>query len=472
MTDTHSPDVLIIGAGPGGYPAGIRCGQLGLDTVVVEREALGGVCLNWGCIPSKAFIHAADTFDHAQHASSMGITFRGASVDMPKLVDWKDTIVKRLTGGVGALLKANGARVVYGHARFTGPGSVEVTAADGTVTRFTPKNTIIATGAKPFELPGLEADGKHVVGARGALAMRSLPRRLLVVGGGVIGLELGTALRKLGSEVTVVEFMDDVLLGVDKDLVKWVKRRLKKLKVKVLTRSKVTSFEEKAGALHVTITDPQGRDPKVIEVDKILSAVGFRPNSKDLGLEAAGVATDKRGHIPIDTQCRTNVPGIYAIGDVTGAPYLAHKATKEGVVAAEVIAGMPSALDYRSLPAAIFTDPEIATVGLSAEQAKEEGYEPKVATFPFSALGRAMTLNQMPAPGLCKIVFDEPSGLILGAGIAGHGASELIAELALAIELGALAEDVAATIHSHPTFAEGTMEACEAAVHGKSIHAL
>ncbi|MHC4393844.1 MAG: dihydrolipoyl dehydrogenase [Planctomycetota bacterium] len=470
MSENDRPDVLIIGAGPGGYVAAIKAAQLGLRTVVVEREEVGGVCLNWGCIPSKAVIHAAGIFQKAQKAESMGISCSGVALDMAKMTAWKDGIVKRLTGGIATLLKANKAELVRGEARFASANRVEVTSASGTRT-FEPKNVIVATGATPIQLPGLEV-GEHVLGAREALALKTLPRRLVVVGGGVIGLELGTAFAKLGSEVTVVELLDTVLYGTEPDMTKWVTRKLKKLKVKVMTRCKVASYKQAAGELHVEVTDKDGKDPKTIVADKILCSIGFRPNSKGFGLEEIGVALDKRGHVTIDDQCRTNVPSIYAIGDVTGAPYLAHKASKEGIVAAEVIAGKPSALDYRALPAAIFTDPEIATVGYTQEKAKADGYETKVGKFPFSALGRSQTLGQTPVEGFCRLVVEKDSGVLLGAQIVGYGASDLIAELALGIEMGALAEDIALTIHAHPTLPEAIIEAAEAAVHGKSIHAL
>jgi len=465
-------DLLVIGAGPGGYVAAIKAAKLGLRTAICEREVLGGVCLNWGCIPSKAVIQAAKAAEQARKSERMGVLVRDVSIDIARMVEWKDQIVQRLTGGIGQLLKGNGVRVIRGEARFTSPGTVVVSGADGAAEELAPRKVIVATGARPVELPGLAFDGERVVGARGLLAQRTLPRRLLVVGGGVIGLELGTAFAKLGSEVTVVELLDSLLPEVDRDLVRWVERRLKRLKVKVHLRSKVCGYEEAAGELHVAVTDAEGRDPQTLVCDRILSAVGFRPNTEGLGLEAAGVRPDLRGHIPVDEACRTEASHIFAIGDVTGPPYLAHRASKQGIVAAEVAAGRASAYDVRALPAAMFTDPELATVGLTEATAAEQGYRVRVGRFPFAALGRAQALGIAPVPGLVKLVSCAETGLVLGAGICGPNASDLIAEVALAIEMGALAEDLAATVHAHPTFPEAIMEAAEAAAHGSAIHAL
>jgi dihydrolipoamide dehydrogenase len=464
-------DVVVIGAGPGGYPAAIRAAQNGLKTACIERESLGGVCLNWGCIPSKAIIQAATLHDKARNkGADMGIDIPNVAVDMAKLTGWKDGIVGKLTGGVGQLLKGNGVETIYGDATITGPGTIEVTGADGATT-VSARNIVIACGTEVVQLPDLAFDGEHILSVRQLLDVKTLPRRLAIVGGGVIGMEMGMAYAKLGAEVTVVEFLDDILTGVDRDCVKWVQRRFKKLGGKVMTRSKAAGFEVQAGEVHLKVTGRDGGDEATVVCDKVLVAVGFRPNTAGLGLESVGVALDDRGHIQIDDRCRTNVEGIYAIGDVTGAPYLAHRATKQGVVAADVIAGKHAAMDVRAMPAAIFTDPEIAEVGLSEEQAREQGYEPKLGKFPFAALGRALIYGDKPVPGLVKLVVDEPSGVLLGAAVCGANASDAIAELTLAIEMGALAEDLALTVHVHPTIPEAIMEAAEAAVH-KAIHIL
>ncbi|GIW72864.1 MAG: hypothetical protein KatS3mg102_2406 [Planctomycetota bacterium] len=359
-----------------------------------------------------------------------------------------------------------------GSARLLDRERVEVELASGEGKRLLgARQVIIATGTRTIELPDLPVDGERVLGAREALDLKTLPRRLAVIGGGYIGMELGMAFARLGSEVTVVELLDRILTGTDPDCVKWVERRFQKLGGRILVRSRAAGFEEHAGELHLRVTDAEGRGGETVVVDKILVAVGFRPHTAGLGLEALGVALDGRGHIQVDERCRTSVDGIYAIGDVTGPPYLAHRASRQGIVAADTIAGKQAAMDVRAMPAVVFTDPEIATVGLSAEQAEQQGYRVKVGRFPFSALGRALIYGEQPPPGLVKLVVDAESGVLLGAQIAGHGASDLIAELALALEMGALAEDIALTVHAHPTLPEAIMEAAEAAL-GHAIHAL
>jgi dihydrolipoamide dehydrogenase len=474
MAETLRPDAVVIGSGVGGYVCAIRLAQLGQKTVVVEREAVGGVCLNWGCIPSKALIHAAEVYETTKKAADeMGIAgTAGSSVDVAKLRAWKQKVVDRLTGGVGQLLKGNKVDLLRGSAHFVGKGTaLEVEVPGGAPVRLEPRAVVVATGARPIELPGLAFDRKRILDARGALDIADIPKRLLVVGAGVIGLELGTAYAKLGSKLTVVELLDGVLPGTDPDLSRWVVRKMKALGAEFFLQSKVTAaLDDGAGALDVTVVDAAGANPRTLKADKILVAVGFRPSSGGLGLEDLRVALDKRGHIVVDERLETSVPGIYAIGDVTGPPYLAHRASKQGIVAAEVIAGEKSAFDARAIPAGIFTDPEIATVGLTEAQAKEQGYTPKVGKFPFSALGKAQ-IYESPAPGLVKIVADAASGLVLGVHICGHGANDLVSEAALAIEMGATAEDIALTVHPHPTLSEGIMEAAEATV-GHSIHAL
>ncbi|RME75154.1 MAG: dihydrolipoyl dehydrogenase, partial [Planctomycetota bacterium] len=450
-------DVVVIGAGPGGYPAAIRAAQNGLRVACVEREALGGVCLNWGCIPSKAIIQAATLCDKARNkGAEMGIEIPNVAVDMAQLTDWKDGIVRKLTGGVGQLLKGNGVTVVRGTARLASANAVEVQTDDGVQTLET-AHVVVACGTEVVSLPDLPTDGEWVLNVRGLLDVRSLPRRLAIVGGGVIGMEMGMAYARLGSEVTVIEFLDEILSGVDRDCVKWVERRFKKLGGRVMTRSKAAGFELQAGEVHLRVTAREGGDETTVVCDKVLVAVGFRPNVAPLGLEPLGVALDERGHVRVDEQLRTSVPNIFAIGDVTGPPYLAHRATKQGIVAADVIAGKHAAMDVRAMPAAIFTDPEIAEVGLSEQAAREQGYEPKIARFPFAALGRALIYGDKPVPGLVKLVVDRPSGLLLGAAICGPNASDAINELAVAIEMGALAEDLALTVHVHPTIPEAIM---------------
>jgi dihydrolipoamide dehydrogenase len=461
-------DAIVIGGGPGGYPAAIRLGQLKQSVLVVEKEYMGGVCLNWGCIPSKALIAAANFYEKARHgAGAMGITFSDVKIDVPKLQAWKEGIVGKLTGGVKTLVKSNGGEIVMGTGKLTGPRTVQVTGADGKVETFEArKGIVLATGATPIVLPGMEPDGKVIITAREAVSLTEVPRTLVLVGGGVIGLELGMVYQKLGAKVIVVELMDQLLPGVDADLVKVVEKALVKAGGEVLLQHKATGIAKKGATAVITVEDKDGKR-REIEADKILMAIGFRPNSANLGLEAAGVKTDARGHIPTDDQLQTNVKGIYAVGDVSGPPYLAHKATKEGEVCAEILAGHKAGRDWRAMPAAIFTEPEIATVGLSERQAKESGREVKIGKFPFAALGRAMAVSA--TDGFIKVIVDKKSHELLGVGIVGPEASDLISEASLALEMAAFAEDVALTVHPHPTLGEGVMEAFKHAL-GEAIH--
>ncbi|KAF0245169.1 MAG: dihydrolipoamide [Planctomycetota bacterium] len=456
-------DTLVIGSGPGGYVAAIRLGQLGRQTTIVERDDLGGVCLNWGCIPSKALIHVSTEYERALHGSEIGIETTGVKIDLKKFQAFKKGVVEKLTGGVGMLLKGNKVDVVKGQAKFTGPNTAEVAGKKETETiEF--KNCIIATGAKPIEIPGFTYDGKNVIGAKGALELDVLPPRLVVIGGGVIGLELGTAYAKLGSKVTVVEALDQLLPGQDPTLVKIVEKGLKKRGVEWMLKAKAKGYKAIAGGLEVEVETEKG--PAKIACDKILVAVGFRPITDILDLPKAGVKTSERGFIATDKLCRTNVPHIYAIGDVSGSPFLAHKASKEGIVAAEVIAGHKSEKDFL-VPGAIFTDPEIATVGMTEAEAEKAGIQVKVGKFAFLANGRALSMNE--TDGFVKVVSDVKNDVLLGVQLVGVEASNLIAEATLAIEMGASAEDLALTVHAHPTLSEVIMEAAEG-VYGRSIH--
>jgi dihydrolipoamide dehydrogenase len=460
-------DAIVMGGGPGGYVAAIRLGQLGVKTVCVESEEYGGVCLNWGCIPSKALISAAHLYEKAATGAEMGILVESIKVDSNQLQDWKDKIVKKLTGGVRTLIKGNGSETLEGTAKLVARNAVEVTARDGSTERIeATKAIIVATGSATIEIPGFAFDGTHVIGAREAVSLRHVPKRLVVIGGGVIGLELGMVYQKLGSELTVVELTDSLLPGIDRECVKVVERKLKKLGATVHTETKAESAEKREdGTIAVKITTKAG--PEVIECDVVLVAVGMKPRSKGIGLEDVGVTVDERGFIPTDDQCKTSVPGIYAIGDVSGAPMLAHKAMKEGEVCAEIIAGHAAGKDWVTVPAIIFTDPEIASVGLTEEAAKAEGYDVKTGKSPFAALGRAMTIRE--TDGFTKFVTDKKSGRILGIHIVGPNASDLVSEAALALEMAASAEDVALTMHPHPTLGEAMMEASAAAL-GKAIH--
>jgi len=464
VTETRKADVVVIGAGPGGYVAAIRLAQLGQQVIVVERDRIGGVCLNWGCIPSKAMIGASTLVEHIQHGELMGIKVEGLTVDMGKMKTWKDGIVKRLTGGIGELFKRNGIETVLGQASFESANSIVVDNGKAKMTIQT-KRTVIASGARPVELPGLEIDGKRFLTSKEALDLTEPPKNFLVVGGGIVGCEIGTYMAKLGSKVTIVELAPQLLTGTDPELVKVVARELKKRKIDVLLGSKVTHVEHGKGGMEATIETPKG--DKSIKADKVLVAVGFKPNTEDLALDRVGVRTDPRGHVIVDERLQTSHPSVWAIGDVIGAPYLAHKASKEGLVAAEVIAGKNVVLDVKAMPGAIFTDPEIATVGLTEDEAKQAGHKVKTGSFPFAANGKALSAN---APqGFVKFVADADDDTLLGVHIVGHDASNLISEAALGIEMGATVADIGLTVHPHPTLGETLMEAAHV-VEGHAIH--
>lgn len=460
-------DAIVIGGGPGGYVAAIRLGQLKQKTLCVEKDEPGGVCLNWGCIPSKALIAAAHTFEKTTTSQIMGIIAQGVEIDANKLQDWKDGIVKRLTGGVRGLLKSNGADLVSGTAVLTSPNTVEVTHADGTKeTIQATKAIIVATGATTIEIPSFKFDGKQIIGAKEAVSLREIPKRMLVIGGGVIGLELGMVYQKLGTELTVVEALPNILTGVDEDCAKVVERRIVKHGGKIYKGAKALGHEKQAdGSIGVRV-EIDGRAETIV-TDLVLVAVGMRPHSKGLGLEKAGVTVNDRGFIPTDKAGRTNVPSIFAIGDVSGPPLLAHKASKEGEVAAEVIAGHKAAKDWVAIPSAVFTDPEIATVGLTADDAKKKGIDVAIGKFPFAALGKAMAMNE--TEGFVKVVADKATKQILGVHIVGPEASTMISEAALGLEMAAFLDDVALTVHPHPTLGEALMEASAAAL-GQAIH--
>jgi dihydrolipoamide dehydrogenase len=457
-------EVLVIGAGPGGYPAAIRAAQLGKKVLCVEKEFIGGTCLNVGCIPSKAMIHASSVYDRMTHGADIGILADNLRADLAKIVAWKAGVVKRLTDGVGGLFQMNKIEKLLGTATFTSKNTCEVKSAAGVETiEF--ESCIVATGSVPIQLPAFPVDGKFVMGSTEALANTTLPKRVVVLGGGYIGLEIGTMWKKLGSEVTVVELMPNILTGIEQDCASVVARNLKKRKVEVLLETKALSMEKKGNSVLVHVEGKKGKS--AIECDVILSTVGRKPLSQGLGLEKAGVAIDSKGFVTVDTRQRTNIPHIYAVGDVAGQPMLAHKATHEGIVAAEVIAGKNSARDYKCVPAVVFTDPEIASVGMTEDEAKAKGIEVLVGKFPFGASGRALSLNE--TDGFTKIVAEKSSHRVIGVHIVGPEASEIIAEGGLAIEMGATLEDIALTVHAHPTLPETMMEAAEAAL-GHCIH--
>ena len=464
--ETRTFDAVVVGAGPGGYVAAIRLAQLGKKTALVEKESLGGVCLNWGCIPSKALIAAANLVDEIRGAADRGILTEPPRVDVEKLRAFKDQVVKKLVGGVGTLEKGNGVEVVRGTARFVAPNAVEVKGEKGEW-RLEAPAFIVATGARTIQIPGFEFDGKDVWSAREAVDLPEIPKHLVVIGGGIIGLELGTVYAKLGSKLTVVEALPQILTGVDPEAVRVVQKNLRQREATVLVSAKAKGLSRDGNGLTVKI-EIDGKE-QGIACDKVLVAVGMRPDASGLGLDAAGVKLGPKGYVEVNERYQTSVPSIYCIGDLSGPPLLAHKASKEGEIAAEVIAGHKSLRDWVAMPAAVFTDPEVATVGLSEEEARAKGYEPVVGKFGFGALGRAIAIDH--TDGFVKVVGDKASGLLLGATIVGPEASDLIAEAALALEMGAYLEDVALTVHAHPTLPEGFMEACKAAL-GEAIHAL
>jgi dihydrolipoamide dehydrogenase len=465
-------DLLVIGAGPGGYVAAIRAAQLGLKTLLVDKDyRLGGECLNYGCIPSKALIFTANLVHKLRHAEEMGVEFTDLRVDMNKLQKWRAYVIERLNRGIEQLCQANGVQVLYGAASFVDPHRVRVEGAptpDGSTPpaeEVSAEKIIVATGSTPMDLPAFRFDRQTILSSKEALELAATPRDLVVIGGGVTGLEMGTYFAKMGSRVTVIELLDQILPGTDPEVARIVARNLKRLGVEVHVRSKVVGWAAKGDRIVVTVETPE----RAIEVDadKVLVSIGRRPNTEGLNLAAAGVKTDEKGFVRADAQMRTNVPHVFAIGDVTGVPFLAHKASKEGIVAAEVAAGQASAADWKALPNAIFTDPEVATVGMDEAQATAKGHEVRVGKVPFAAMGRALAAGE--TEGFVKVVMDAKSERLLGVQIVGPDASDLISEMALAIEMGATVHDVALTIHPHPTLPEAIMEAAEAAL-GKAIH--
>ncbi len=463
---TRTVDAVVIGAGTGGYPCAIRLGQLKQKVIIVEKDEVGGVCLNWGCIPSKALISASHTYEKTKNGALMGLFAENVQVDVPKMQEWKSGIVKKLTGGVRSLLKTNGAELIAGTARVTGPNTVEITTREGQKEEIQTRAIVVATGATTIELPAFKFDGKQIIGAKEAVSLQEVPKRLLVIGGGVIGLELGTVYQKLGAELTVVEATPTLLPGTDADLTAVVERKLVKHGAKIFKSAKAVGYEKnKDGSLAVKVDLGEGKHDTFV-VDAVLVAVGMRPNGAGFGLEEAGVKLD-RGFVPSDLLGRTNVPSIFSVGDVSGMPMLAHKATKEGEVVAEIIAGHKAAKDWVSIPGVIFTDPEIATAGLSEAQAKDRGLDVRIGKFPFSALGRAMSVNE--TDGFIKVIADKKSHELLGVHIVGPEASNLISEGMLALEMHAFLEDIGLTIHPHPTLGEGMMEAAQHGL-GHAIH--
>jgi dihydrolipoamide dehydrogenase len=458
-------DVVVLGGGPGGYAAAFRAADLGLDTVLVEaRGALGGECLHVGCIPSKALLGIAALIHDAAEAADAGVAFGPPQVDAAKLFAWTQRSIRRLAHGLAALAKARGVDVVAGHGRFEPDGSIRVSREDAPPATLRFKHAIIATGSRPATLPGLEP-GPRVWDSTAALELSAAPARLLVVGGGYIGLELGSVYAALGSAVTVVELLDGILPGVDRDLVAPLARRLGKRFKQILLGTKLTGMRDEGGALTVELAGEGA--PKHLEVDQLLVAVGRRPLTDDLGLEHTRVARDARGFVVVDAQRCTADPRVFAIGDVAGEPMLAHKAMAEGLVAAEAAAGHPAAFEPLAIPAVVFTDPEIAWCGLMEAEARTRGIAARAVKVPWSVSGRAVAMGR--PDGLTKLVFETASGRLLGVGLVGPHAGDLLAEGTLAVEMGAVAADLAGTIHTHPTLSETLGEAAELFL-GRPIH--
>lgn len=456
-------DTLVIGSGPGGYVAAIRAAQLGKKVTIVEKATIGGVCLNVGCIPSKALIEAGHRYHDAGNSEDMGITVGEAKLDFSKVQAWKGSVVDKLTGGVESLLKGNKVEVVRGEAYFVDESTVKIMDEKSSQT-YKFNDCIVATGSTPIEIPAFKWS-KRVVSSTGALALDEVPKKLIVIGGGYIGIELGSAYANLGSEVTILEGTKSVLPTFEKQMSQLVVKRLKKAGVTIKTEAMAKEMEETETGIKVK-AEIKGKEEE-FEGDYLLVTVGRKPNTDELGLEQAGVELDEKGLVKIDKQCRTTSSHIYAIGDITHGPALAHKASYEAKVAAEVIAGEPAEIDYTAIPEVVFSGPELASVGLNEKQAKDEGYDYVASKFPFQANGRALSLNQ--TEGFLKMITRKEDGLVLGVQIAGANASDMIAEACLAIEAGMTAEDIALTIHAHPSLGEITMETAEVAL-GMPIH--
>ncbi len=455
--DIHG-EVVVLGSGPGGYTAAFRAADLGKKVVLIERNpTLGGVCLNVGCIPSKALLHVAKVITEAEDMAAHGVSFGKPKIDLDGLRDFKNSVVGQLTGGLSGLAKGRKVETLRGVGKFTGPNMIEVTGADGTKT-VSFDQCIIAAGSEPVELPFLPHDDPRVMDSTGALELESVPKRMLVLGGGIIGLEMACVYDALGSKITVVEFMDQLMPGADKDIVKPLQTRIAKRYENILLKTKVTAMEAQKKGLKVTFEDAKG-EVTTDTFDKVLVAVGRKPNGALINAEAAGVAVDERGFVAVDNQQRTGVPHIFAIGDLVGQPMLAHKAVHEGKVAAEVAAGHKRAFDASVIPSVAYTDPEVAWVGVTETEAKAKGIKIGKGVFPWAASGKALSNGR--SEGMTKVIFDPVDDRVIGAAIVGTNAGDLIAEVALAIEMGADAVDLGHTIHPHPTLSETVNFAAE-----------
>ena len=458
-------DILIIGSGPGGYPAGIRAAQLGMKVAVIERETLGGICLNWGCIPTKALLKSAEVYDYLQHAEDYGLSAGGASFDFNRVVDRSRGVADGMNKGIEFLFKKNKVETIMGEAKLKSKTEVDVTGQDGKTTTYSAKHIILAVGGRARELPGLEIDGEHIIEYRKAMTLEQLPKKLVIMGSGAIGCEFAYFYSTMGTEVTLVEYMDRILPASDKDVSRELARSFKKRGIKTMTGAKVTKADKHGKGVKVTIETKKGEE--VVEADKLLSAVGVVANTERLGLEALGIETEK-GLIKTDGFKRTNVENIYAIGDCTPGAALAHKATAEAILCVETIAGMDNEpIDHNNVPACTYTQPEVAQVGHTEEQAKEAGYELKVGKFPFKASGKAKAAGK--ADGFVKVIFDAKYGEFLGAHLIGYNVTELIAEVVAARKLETTGHEILKSVHPHPTMSEAVMEAT-AEAYGEVIH--
>ena len=457
MSNEIKTQVVVLGAGPAGYSAAFRAADLGLETVIIERySTLGGVCLNVGCIPSKALLHVSKVIEEAKTVAAHGVSFGEPQIDLDKLRSYKEKVIGQLTGGLGGMAKMRKVTVVNGLGKFTGPNTIEVQGEDGVkVVNF--DNAIIAAGSRPIKLPFIPHEDPRIWDSTDALELKEVPGKLLVMGGGIIGLEMGTVYSSLGSEIDVVEMFDQVIPAADKDIVQVFTKKIKN-KFNLMLETKVTAVEAKDDGIYVSMEGKKA-PAEPVRYDAVLVAIGRAPNGKSLDAEKAGVNVDERGFINVDKQLRTNVPHIYAIGDIVGQPMLAHKGVHEGHVAAEVIAGMKHYFDPKVIPSIAYTDPEVAWVGVTEKEAKEQGLSYEVAKFPWAASGRAIASDA--SDGMTKLIFDKDTHRVIGGAIVGVNGGELLGEIGLAIEMGCDAEDLALTIHAHPTLHESVGLAAE-----------
>lgn len=462
---TIKSDVVVVGAGPGGYVAALRAAQLGKDVALIDKEkALGGVCLQHGCIPTKALIHASNIFQEIKDSKDMGIHVDNLSLDFKKMMSWKDSILKKLDSGIRNLCKQAGVEVFNGVAKFEGDNEVHLSGqSDVNVIKY--KKAIVATGSSTIEIPGFEFNNNNILSSREALQLEKVPKKIVIIGGGYIGTEMATIFGKLGSEMHIVEMTGQLIPVMEKEVVEVVADKLKDFNIYTHLNSKASGYQEKDGKIFVKIEENEAE--KELEADKVLVCVGRKPNTKNIGLENVGVELDDKSFIKTDNSMRTNNEDIYAIGDVVGQPMLAHKASRQAKVAAEAIAGQKSAFDNKVIPAVVFNDPEVASAGLTEQEAKDKNYDIKTSKFPFSALGKALAINK--TAGFVKMVVNAKDNTLLGIQAVGPNVSNIVSEAALAIEMGANAEDIALTIHPHPTISESVMEAADSIL-GKGVH--